>query len=460
MEGTRPDLASHQLQSDTSGPGEFGLEGDLYGGAPPAAGAAQTHVPPAVEVTVEDLVFLNVPLAWQEAAALVVELASVVPSGAVWPDPAHAILLPTGEIVPAPQVILGGNPVRHAAELLERLLALTRLAPAELKVLVNKNIGERPAHLSLESFRKALGYFTRPNRLDDTAAVHGRAADLLQKRLLEREFDRVRHKSIRALAQEGEAPRFSLLRRMSPEWLQGALVVVLCLMLVASGTALVSMAMWQGPLPWSPPRPDAARRPPPPNEIADAQNARVNATVRPAPAAGTPGRMSSGGVPAPTPPKGQVSVARPLPQTPGDRSGAGSPPNRQPSVDAGRDRFWSVTVREVAPDATRAAAVPGSALFSGERSQELFGPADLEVEPAALVRPQMPSPHAPFGDKRDSVFDLVIDQNGRVEQVRLVSPANRFNDRMLIAAAKAWQFLPATKKGLPVRYKLQLRIAP
>ena len=45
---------------------------------------------------------------------------------------------------------------------------------------------------------KSLSYFTRPSRLDDTAAVHGRAADLLQKRLLEREFDRVRHKSVRA----------------------------------------------------------------------------------------------------------------------------------------------------------------------------------------------------------------------------------------------------------------------
>jgi TonB family protein len=73
----------------------------------------------------------------------------------------------------------------------------------------------------------------------------------------------------------------------------------------------------------------------------------------------------------------------------------------------------------------------------------------------------MPSPQGPSGpDQRDSVFDLVIDQSGRVEQVHLVSPGNRFNDRMLIAAAKAWQFLPAIKDGQPVRYKLQIRIAP
>jgi TonB family protein len=131
-----------------------------------------------------------------------------------------------------------------------------------------------------------------------------------------------------------------------------------------------------------------------------------------------------------------------------------------PNADPARDRFWSVTVREVTPDAV----FPGSLVtptHPHQPSRDLFSPADPDVEPATLVRPQMPSPRPPSGpDQRDSVFDLIIDQNGRVEQVRLVSPANRFNDRMLIAAAKAWQFLPATKDGQPVRYKLQVRIAP
>jgi outer membrane biosynthesis protein TonB len=59
-----------------------------------------------------------------------------------------------------------------------------------------------------------------------------------------------------------------------------------------------------------------------------------------------------------------------------------------------------------------------------------------------------------------SVFDLLIDQYGHVEQVRLVSPANRFRDRILVSAAKAWQFQPATRDGQPVRYRLRLRITP
>ena len=67
--------------------------------------------------------------------------------------------------------------------------------------------------------------------------MHGRAADLLQKRLLEREFDRVRHKSVRALKDDGQPSSFSMLRRVRPEWVQAALVVLLCLLLVTSGTA-------------------------------------------------------------------------------------------------------------------------------------------------------------------------------------------------------------------------------
>jgi hypothetical protein len=45
-----------------------------------------------------------------------------------------------------------------------------------------------------------------------------------------------------------------------------------------------------------------------------------------------------------------------------------------------------------------------------------------------------------------------------VEQVRLISTSNRFQDRMIVSAAKAWQFEPAMKNGQPVRYRTQIRI--
>jgi hypothetical protein len=462
MEGTNSGSASNHYRSDHAGVSDFGPEANGAGfiATPTSLSSPAFNV----EVTVEDLVSLYVPLSWQEAAAVVVEFVSVAPLAGPWPDPAHAILTESGEIVPSLQDLVIGSPVCHAAALLERLLALTRLAPAELRVLVNKNLSEPPQHGSLESFRKALYHFTRPTHLDDTAVVHGRAADLLQKRLLEREFDRVRHKSLRVGADESEPQE---IRRPSmfgvpSEWVQGAMVVLLCLLLMSSGGVLVSMALSRDPLPWLPIRSGspgavtaAIRQEPPGPPGATGTNVAVAAPGR------VPSRRAAAAPAFASEPRvSHPAQERPPAIVPRGTSAPVAPGKAVAAADPARDRFWSVTVREVTPDA----AFPGSLITPThplERSRELFSPADLDVEPATLVRPQMPTSRAPSGpDQRDSVFDLIVDQNGRVEQVHLVSPANRFNDRMLIAAAKAWQFLPATKDGRPVRYKLQLRISP
>jgi len=51
-----------------------------------------------------------------------------------------------------------------------------------------------------------------------------------------------------------------------------------------------------------------------------------------------------------------------------------------------------------------------------------------------------------------------VDEQGDVEQVRLISPANRFHERMIVSAAKMWKFRPAFKDGHPVRYREKIRI--
>jgi hypothetical protein len=78
------------------------------------------------------------------------------------------------------------------------------------------------------------------------------------------------------------------------------------------------------------------------------------------------------------------------------------------------------------------------------------------VEPPVLVRRQMPSGRHPDADT--GYFDLVVDQYGLVEQVRLVSPTGSFRERILVSAAKAWQFKPARLDGRPVRFRIQIPI--
>ena len=72
------------------------------------------------------------------------------------------------------------------------------------------------------------------------------------------------------------------------------------------------------------------------------------------------------------------------------------------------------------------------------------------------MRPQMPREPAPGDDT--GYFEIVVDEKGSAEQVKLISPRRRYHDRMLVAAAKAWQFRPATLDGRPVKYRVLVPI--
>ena len=99
-------------------------------------------------------------------------------------------------------------------------------------------------------------------------------------------------------------------------------------------------------------------------------------------------------------------------------------------------------------------AVPGPA-----EDATVYGADADGVEPAVLVRPHLPTRPPPTVPADElGVLELVVDQMGTVDHVRLVSRENRYQDRMIVAAAKAWRFQPATKDGFPVRSRLRIRV--
>jgi len=89
-----------------------------------------------------------------------------------------------------------------------------------------------------------------------------------------------------------------------------------------------------------------------------------------------------------------------------------------------------------------------------------FGPvysaSESQVAPAELRRSQLPK--QPVAGADTGYFDLVVDEAGDVQFVRLISPRNRYQDRMLVAAAKAWKFKPALLDGKPVKYRLRMPV--
>ena len=420
-------------------------------------------------LTLQDLSLLKVTLSWQEGVAVMLEVLHGLPDGSACPDPALVTLSPTGETRVLSGPPLSGPAVGRAATFLAELLS-TANAPAELRALLDRDRVDPPEHTSLAEFAQGLSYFERPNRRGDAAAVHARALTLYVKSTADLELERLR---ARAALNAGppQEPRRPFALRLSPGLLNAALVALLCAIIGASGIALVGVATgWSSPL--------TSR------SGSDAEGEAASSMVLQA--AGAMGKqlISSGlaaagigtaSAPAPSAPTAPVHTpgsrsARPDRLRASARRGGDAasvtvqPPQRTPPDE--EDREWTVSVRDLTASELRAmseltASGDGATIGRLDESLPIFSGENSDVAPASLVRPQLPSQpdHAtPAG--MASLFDLIISEAGAVEHVRLISPGNRFNDRMLTSAAKAWQFQPALKDGRPVRYRLRLRITP
>ncbi|MDH4066968.1 MAG: hypothetical protein OEW19_21415 [Acidobacteriota bacterium] len=92
------------------------------------------------------------------------------------------------------------------------------------------------------------------------------------------------------------------------------------------------------------------------------------------------------------------------------------------------------------------------------REHRVYSHRDRDVEPPAMVRPQLPSEPKADSYASDSFLEVLVDERGQAVQVRLHSSDLSLNDRMIVAAAKAWQFRPALKDGRPVSYLLRVPI--
>lgn len=94
-----------------------------------------------------------------------------------------------------------------------------------------------------------------------------------------------------------------------------------------------------------------------------------------------------------------------------------------------------------------------------EAPVEVFTAGDPEVTPPVIVRPVLPKDPPPDVPPDEiGVVEVVVDENGDVLHVKLISPANRYRERMLVSASKMWKFRPAYKDGVPVRYKTRVRL--
>lgn len=133
-------------------------------------------------------------------------------------------------------------------------------------------------------------------------------------------------------------------------------------------------------------------------------------------------------------------------------------------------RLMNLPARDPAPlPATSVIPDVAAESIAGERSDEamaistnaIYSAQDADVLPPVLLRPQISSERRIDTEPSDAEIELVVNADGVVTQVRLRSSGElSLNDRMLVAAAKAWQFRPAVKDGRPVSYTLRIPVTP
>jgi hypothetical protein len=93
------------------------------------------------------------------------------------------------------------------------------------------------------------------------------------------------------------------------------------------------------------------------------------------------------------------------------------------------------------------------------QAPKLYTSEDRDVIPPQAIRQQIPAFPGKVTMAKTGVLELVIDRSGNVESAMMRVPVNAQYDRMATAAAKNWQYQPATVDGTPVKFGKRIQVA-
>jgi outer membrane biosynthesis protein TonB len=85
--------------------------------------------------------------------------------------------------------------------------------------------------------------------------------------------------------------------------------------------------------------------------------------------------------------------------------------------------------------------------------ERVYSKADSEVTLPLNIYPRLPPEPPGLAAAARTVLELTITTDGLVERVRMLNTPRNIHEFMLLSAAKAWRFEPATIAGRPVRFR-------
>ena len=93
-----------------------------------------------------------------------------------------------------------------------------------------------------------------------------------------------------------------------------------------------------------------------------------------------------------------------------------------------------------------------------DKAPRVYSPSDTDVVPPVTIRQAVPPYPGRVLLGGSLVMDIVIDSDGSVESAMMAGQPNPAYDRMVLQAARTWQYQPATLNGKPVKYRKRIQI--
>jgi len=118
--------------------------------------------------------------------------------------------------------------------------------------------------------------------------------------------------------------------------------------------------------------------------------------------------------------------------------------------------FNDLAAKAIAPPPAPVAPAPPAVVV--DKTPRIYSPSDPDVMPPATVRQAVPPYPGRVLLAGALVMDVIIDVDGSVESAVMASQPNQAYDRILLQAAKTWQYQPATLHGKPVKYRKRIQI--
>jgi hypothetical protein len=391
-------------------------------------------------IGLSDAIAAGAPLSWTETVAVVRDVAmhlhwSASPLNV--PSLAQISILPNGSVQ-----VEGGRPnpagpVVGLAGLMEQLLDSTG-CPQQLLDVQKQAKANPPVFASAQALHAALEYFARPGAQDELAAYYKAASTALESTAKNRELEALKEKT-KANADPEKKPKGKRSRAL----MYAAFAFV-------GLTGLGAAVFWMR---------YGGQAPAVMNQSAGAALDAIATTGKDLTAAASTMVSEMVGAPRePTPPPPTPPPAPPViaPKT-RPRGARDLNPRASASTDAQRE----AVLGRLDPDT---ASLPPALGPTAEDpviqvDDRIYTTSDAEVKAPEFTYPQLPREYtATVPNARPGRLDILVLEDGSVGEVRLRPDSNRLQDRMLVSAAKAWQFRPATRNGRAVKYRLLIPI--